>query len=170
MSFAPAGLVNGFTVLELLAVITVIAILAALAVPVGSNLLDRFESASCMNNMRNLIPPLSAYVQERGHWPQEPQSAKLNDKAHEDWWINELQPYDLTEKNWQCPTIRRKVTSKSEDRRPRLHYSPTLFDDKPGTPFRWATQPWFIEIGNAHGRGAFICFPDGSIKTINDFL
>jgi hypothetical protein len=154
----------------LLAVIFIIGILAAIFTPLSFHLLERFESAACMNNMRNLIPPLSAYVQERGHWPQETPAARENDDAHEDFWIAELEPFGLVEKNWQCPTLRRKVTSKSKDGRPRLHYSPTLFDNKSGTPFRWATQPWFIEIGNMHGKGAFICFPDGSIKTLDDFL
>jgi prepilin-type N-terminal cleavage/methylation domain-containing protein len=162
--------IRGFTLVELLVVVLIITLLAAILFPIGTNMLDRYETGVCMSNMRNLIPPLRAYIEEKGHWPQEPESAKINDEAHEDWWIKELEPYDLTERSWQCPTLRRKISSKSPEGRPRLHYSPTLFDDKPITPFKWSTQPWFIEIGNMHGRGAFICFPDGSIKTINDYL
>ena len=150
--------------------ILILAVLLTMVSPIGKNLFARFESVACMGNMRNLISPLAAYVQDRGQWPQESETAKQSDASHEDWWIEELKPYDLSPKNWQCPTMRRLASSKSEDGRPRLHYTPTLFDAKPGTPFLWATQPWFIEIGNMHGNGAFICFPDGSIKTINDFL
>lgn len=124
-----------------------------------------------MNNMRNLLPAFNAYIQDNGHWPQEPVEIwnANDDAAHEDWWIAEMKPYGLEEKNWQCPTIRKQVCSKDPNARPRLHYSPTMFDADALTPYKWSTQPWFVEIGNMHGRGAYICFPDGSIKTINDF-
>jgi hypothetical protein len=128
------------------------------------------EAVGCMNNMRNLLPAHSFYVTDRGQWPQEPAGNWGSDDAHEDWWISELMPYGLTEKSWRCPTIWRVVSSKDPDHRPRMHYSPTLFSPGANTPYMWNTQPWFIEIGNMHGTGAFICFPDGSIKTINDFL
>lgn len=51
-----------------------------------------------------------------------------------------------------------------------IHYTPTMFDDKPGTARRWPTQPWLIERADAHGNGALICFTDGSIKPFNKVL
>jgi prepilin-type processing-associated H-X9-DG protein len=36
-------------------------------------------------------------------------------------------------------------------------------------PYKYP-QPWLIEIGNMHGHGANICFPDGSIRTMNDVI
>ncbi|MEI6073590.1 MAG: type II secretion system protein [Verrucomicrobiae bacterium] len=158
---------TAFTLLELLICLAIIAALVAIVIPVGQGMIKRAESVACMNNMRNLIPILNSYVQDKGQWPQEPDSS--DEAAHEDFWITELLPYGATEKAWQCPTIRRLVSSKDKDGRPRLHYTPTLFDSNPVTPYKWTTQPWFVEIGNAHGRGAYICFPDGSIKTMDDF-
>jgi prepilin-type N-terminal cleavage/methylation domain-containing protein len=162
---------QGFTFIELTVSVAIIAILVALLLPFGRGYFEKSESVVCMNNMRNLIPAFNAYVQDNGHWPQEPVEIwnSNDDVAHENWWLVEMKPYDLEEKNWQCPTIRRKISSKDSNGRPRLHYSPTMFDAMPITPYKWTTQPWFVEIGNMHGNGAYICFPDGSIKTINDF-
>ena len=33
-----------------------------------------------------------------------------------------------------------------------------------------STQPWLIEIGNMHGRGAQACFPDGSIRSMDQLV
>ena len=90
--------------------------------------------------------------------------------TYEDWWIKELKPFNAPETVWQCPTIMRKIVNKKKDRRPLVHYTPTMFDAKPFTPYKWSTQPWLIEIGNMHGAGALICFPDGSIKTMNEVV
>ncbi|MFA7345811.1 MAG: prepilin-type N-terminal cleavage/methylation domain-containing protein [Terrimicrobiaceae bacterium] len=162
---------EGFTLVEVSVSLAIIGILIVLLVPAGRGYFEKSESVVCMNNMRGLLPPFNAYIQDNGHWPQEPVEIwnSNDDVTHEDWWIAEMKPYGLAEKNWQCPTIRRQVSSKDPNGRPLLHYSPTMFDADGMTPYKWTTQPWFVEIGNSHGRGAHICFPDGSIKTINDF-
>ncbi len=67
--------------------------------------------------------------------------------------MKELEPYGTTDRVWQCNTIMRKVVSKTKDKRPRMHYVLTMFDDKPLTPYKWSTQPWLVEIGNMHGVG-----------------
>lgn len=122
--------------------------------------------------MRNLVGVFNAYIQDKNLWPQEPQWIwdTDNDQAHEDWWIEEMKPYGVVEKGWQCPTIQRTVCALNHEGRPRVHYTPTMFDSNPATPYKWSTQPWFVEIGNMHGKGANICFPDGSIKNLNDLL
>jgi hypothetical protein len=51
-----------------------------------------------------------------------------------------------------------------------LHYMPAMFDATPGIARRWSTQPWLVEIANAHGQGALVCFPDGSVKSFNQIL
>lgn len=162
---------KGFTLIEIIAVVAVLSILIALFFAVGDRLPMRAEGARCMANMRSIHVGLAAYIQDRGHWPQEPvDQIGKSEEAREDWWIAELKPYGVEESTWMCPTIKRLVTSKSEKGRPKVHYTPTMFDKNPGTPYRWPTQPWLIEIGNMHGQGSLICFPDGSIRPLNEIL
>lgn len=164
----------GFTQIELLIAIAVIAVLATLVIVGWPRMLASSESARCMNNMRSLHTSLNSYVQDVGHWPQVPEeldvSASKDDKAYEDWWIEELKNFGATPQVWQCPTIRRTVSNKNPDGRPKMCYTPTPFDRNPYTPYKWSTQPWLVEIGNVHGRGANLCFPDGSIRSISDVL
>jgi type II secretory pathway pseudopilin PulG len=148
----------------------IIAILAAVIFKTVAHSVDKSEAVRCASNLRSLHTSLSAYVQDKGHWPQEPESVwgANNNATYEDWWMKELEPYGASEQVWQCRTIMRKVTNKSKDKRPRMHYVPTMFDKNPLTPYKWSTQPWLIEIGNMHGVGALICFPDGSIRTMDE--
>jgi hypothetical protein len=48
----------------------------------------------------------------------------------------------------------------------RIDYIPMPFDDKPETPHRWPTAPWFAETGDVHGNGNLIIFTDGSISDL----
>jgi len=153
-----------------MAAILIVAILVALVMISFQGLLDRSEAMRCGTNIRSIHSSLANYLQDKDAiWPQEPEN--LSQKAHEDWWFKTLEPYGAPEEVWQCPTIKRKILSKDKGKNgPRLSYSPTSFDGRPGTAYRWSTQPWVIEIGNMHGAGALICFPDGSTKTTNEVM
>ncbi len=161
----------GFTLVEILVAIGVLAILVALVIRFSAGALERAAGVRCVTNLRNLHAAFARYVQENGHWPQRPEALveSSNQDALEDWWIEEMTPYGGEEKVWQCPTLLRKIRAK-DNPRPRIHYTPTPFDDKPFTPYKWSTQPWLAEVGNLHGRGALLCFPDGSIRPTDDFL
>lgn len=163
---------RGFSLVEILVAVGVLAILIAVLVRFSPGLLGRAAAVRCAQNMRSLHVSLAAYVQDVGHWPQEPVEFQENttDDASEDWWLNELQEYGATPKVWMCPAIERQISNKHPDGRPKIHYTPTPFDERPSTPYRWSTQPWLVEIGNMHGRGALICFPDGSIRTMEEVL
>lgn len=169
---APFSSKAGFTQIELLIAIGIIAVLATIVIVGWPRAIAASESARCMTNMRSLQTSLNSYVQDVGHWPQVPEeidvSSAHNDKAYEDWWIEELKNFGATPDVWMCPTIRRTVVKQSPDGRPRISYTPTPFDRHPYTPYKWSTQPWLVEIGNAHGRGALLCFPDGSIRSVQD--
>ena len=156
--------------MEILVAVAILGVLVSMVVWVSGGALAKAEGVRCMEHMRSLHTSLAGYIQDKGQWPQEPEGlwdAAGNNDAFEDWWINELLPYGATEKSWQCPTIMRRVVNKTENKRPRIHYTPTMFDDKALTPYKWSTQPWLIEIGNMHGRGAQACFPDGSIRSVD---
>ncbi|MDX2080331.1 MAG: type II secretion system protein [Terrimicrobiaceae bacterium] len=161
---------SGFTLVELIAVIGIIAVLVAMFFVVNRSLPARAEGPQCMANMRGIHTALAAYIQDRGQWPQEPENIEDNQHAMEDWWLAEMKPYGIGLESWQCPSVKRLVTSKRKDGRPKLHYTPSMFDAHPSTPYRWSTQPWLIEIGNMHGQGAFICFPDGSIRPMDEIV
>ncbi len=165
---------RAFSLIELSVAIGIIAILATIVLVAWPKIIAASESARCMNNMRSLQTSLNSYVQDVGHWPQVPEevesSSSENDFAYEDWWLDELKNYGGTVEVWSCPTIRRLVSSKNPKGRPKTSYTPTPFDRNPYTPYKWSTQPWLVEIGNMHGRGALLCFPDGSVHTINEVL
>lgn len=155
---------------ETIVVVGIITVLLVLVVKYGTRTIEKSEAVRCAQNLRSLHTSLAAYVQDRGHWPQEPEGLwQSNDgDAYEDWWIKELEPYGAPEEVWRCPSIQRKIVNKNKTGRPKMHYSPTKFDNKALTPYKWSTQPWLVEIGNLHGVGALICFPDGSVKTMNE--
>ncbi len=165
-----AGNRLGITLIEIVAVVGILGILITLFLAINSAMPAKAEGPRCMVNMRSIQSSLASYLADVGHWPQEPEETWDNENAYEDWWLKELGPYGGTPDVWMCPTIKRLVSSKSKDGRPKIHYTPTMFDENPATPYRWKTQPWLIEIGNMHGRGAHICFPDGSIRAMDDVV
>ncbi len=162
---------SAFTLLELLAVITILSVLAAFLVPNFGRIRENAEKAKCLGNMRSLQVALASYLNDNDRWPQCPVDPR-QEKAYGEWWVKELQPYGVGPSTWQCPTIRRKVLEAGfpASEIPPIHYAPTKFDAHPSTPRKWPTQPWLIEIGNPHPGGALIAFPDGSIRGFDQVM
>lgn len=157
--------IGAFTLLELMAVVCILAIFAVIFVPDMSRLLERAGEARCAANMRNITVALHAYLPDHGQvWPQGPTPEA--GAAWEDFWLATLEPYGINSSTWKCPTI----ASKSGADGSRVHYTPTMFPPTPNIANRWATQPWLLERANAHGHGALICFPDGSVKSFDKVL
>lgn len=160
---------RGWTLLEMMMVIVILAVLVVLSFSLGSQFQIRASDAGCKANLRTLHAGLSAYLQDNGMvWPQAP--AEILDDQSEDsdkeaeWWFTTLKDYDVPKKTWLCPgdNDRAKIVA-SED----IHvstYTITQFDEVPNTAYRWK-QPWVIEDGDMHGqgRGPNMIFPDGSI-------
>jgi prepilin-type N-terminal cleavage/methylation domain-containing protein len=156
---------DGFTLLELLAVIAVIAILALLFTPNMSGYLRRAGEVRCVANMRSITVALRGYLADNANvWPQGPSQA--DEEPWEQFWVGALKAQGITASTWQCPTIR--ASSRGSEKL--IHYAPTSFPPVPGFANRWSTHPWLIERGNAHGKGALICFPDGSTKPFDKVL
>ena len=160
----------GFTLVELLTVIAIVAVLAALVAVGYGPALNRAEGAVCLSHMRSLHVSLAAYVQDKGMWPQEPEGSNTNQMLNEDWWLGELGPYGAVPVVWLCPTIKRMTAGGNPRDIPRIHYVPGAFDALPTSPYQYATQPWLIEIAGVHGHGPRVCFPDGSIRSMDDLL
>jgi len=162
---------SGFTLLEALAAVLILAILATLVATNYQSILARVQQAVCTSNMRSIHLALSTRLQDSGGvWPQGP-----SPETEQEWtlfWTTTLAPYGIGPKTWQCPTIRAEMRAQGATRAEweQLHYVPTMFSAVKGIAYRWATQPWLIERANAHGHGALICFPDGSVKPFNKVL
>jgi prepilin-type N-terminal cleavage/methylation domain-containing protein len=153
---------SGFTLLELLVAIAIVAMLAALIIPNYQGIVLKAQEAVCKSHMRAIHVALANYLQDHQDiWPQGPYP---RDKvAWETFWLATLKPYDISENTWQCPSLKRLL---GDEDGYRLHYAPSMFDPTPGIARRWSTQPWLIERFGIHGQGPLICFPDGSIKSM----
>jgi prepilin-type N-terminal cleavage/methylation domain-containing protein len=152
---------KAFTLLELVISITILGILAALALHANRELINRSEGPACMANIRSIGAALGLRQIDLGHWPQLPEDVEIGSRAEEEFWIAELKPFGISEKTWLCPTLKRlaKPRKNSADL-PLIHYMPTVFDDKPMTP-QLSGIPWVIEIGNMHRQGNNMYFPSG---------
>src|SRR5207302_5773627 len=65
----PATRAHGFTLIELIVVILVIATLAALLVPAAQRTLDRAKSAQAKNDVTQIVTAVNAYYTEYGKYP-----------------------------------------------------------------------------------------------------
>ena len=164
------------TLLELLTVVVVIAILAAMLLPAFASMAARMERAKCTMNLRSLYVGTEFYLQDRKQWPQiDPKlSGDRDSDEYARQWMTALEPYKISKESWHCPTVQKIMLAGDQEggKKPkeRIDYFPTPFDSKEITPHRWAEQPWFIERGAVHGDGNLMIFPDGSIKTISEII
>ena len=87
---------RGFTLLQLLLVMAIIAILVAVMFSVSGLLRKKAERAKCAAQMRTLAVALGAYTQENKQWPQPPMSSLgSNEEKFWRWWFEvfEQPPY-----------------------------------------------------------------------------
>jgi len=138
----------GFTLLEVLIALLVVAILSLLIIPNYSRIVAAAQEVICASHMRSIRVALGNYLQDHGNvWPQP--TPGLEGAALRQFWLNTLEPYGITESTWQCPTIRHALREEGVTGDFGLHYVPTQFDATPGIANRWTTQPWLIEAANA---------------------
>lgn len=159
----------GFTVLEVITVMFIVAILAVLALPVIHGVQDRARLVGCTNNLKGLHTAANLYVQEHNGWPQIPLSAGL--EGYTQRWQEALRPYGVQPINWVCPSIQRGQGSPdlSQPENQRLDYRAMPFDSKPRTPYQWSNMPWFTETSNMHGVGQLMIFADGRVLGMREF-
>lgn len=155
----------GFTLIELVIVVALIAILAALVLTAYPRVFDYALKVRCMGNLRALHQAFSLYLADHESWPQPPEG-----QEESAWWISELEPFGGERKVWLCPKLQSLLQSVPPSQQPPIHYLPTLFDSNPLTPRRWSSMPWLVEFADAHGDGPLILFADGSIKSANEFF
>ena len=155
--------VRAFTLLEMLAAVSIVLILVAIVYPVLEKLSPRAEKVVCMSNLRNLHATFAGYAAEG--WPQIPKGIALGSNEEQRWWLEfTKKDLGLQEKTWRCPTITRLFKSSKESDRPLIHYLPTPFSAQPGKANKNSQMPWFIEIGNAHGSGNLLVRQTGTVE------
>ena len=84
---------RGFTLVELLVVIALIALLTAILLPVFAQAREKARQTTCMNNQKQIITTLLMYATD--HDEMLPRAAT---------WTTDLTPYNLPPQIWDCPT------------------------------------------------------------------
>lgn len=100
----------GFTLIEVLVVVAIIAILAAILLPVFSRARESARRASCQSNMKQLSLAFQHYTQDYdGHYPAlvAPDSVDASQAPPYTYpfgWADALYPYTNTTQLLQCPS------------------------------------------------------------------
>ena len=94
---------SGFTLTELLVVLLIIAVLAAIAIPVTRSVLARSRMTACLSNLRQIGVGLEAYLQD--HADNLPNVAAGRKSKMEDVPVleTELAPYLPNSESFHCP-------------------------------------------------------------------
>ncbi|MEZ5324876.1 MAG: type II secretion system protein [Verrucomicrobiales bacterium] len=161
---------RGFTIVELVFSMTIISVLASISWMSMSGFRQRADAVGCMQHMKSIGLALNVYTQDYGYWPQFPiETASTDENDTWEWWFETLEPYQIHEDTWLCPTHRRQLRGSSslaaeEEDDYVSSYGITSFDRNDSDPFVYGT-PWVVERANFHLRGQQILMPDGSIQT-----
>jgi type II secretory pathway pseudopilin PulG len=146
--------------LEVVTVLMVIGILAAMLIPAYSSVRARAQRVSCISNLKNLYVAANAYTQDRQSWPQIP-TKELQSPSYANGWIEALRPYGIGPENWLCPTVRDLLRENAST--PRIDYLAMPFEGTATAPYRYQTHPWFVERADVHGEGQMLILANGEI-------
>jgi len=164
---------RGFTILEVLVVVVIIAILASMLLPVYSSFTARMEEARCLANLRSLYGAASGYLQANESWPQIPAALMTDDpKGYARSWVSALAPFGAPHSTWICPTIHRSfhisMDALEKDEHYRIDFVAVPFDDNPTSPRRDPAHPWFLEKSGVHSRGNLVILANGTTLSLRD--
>jgi type II secretory pathway pseudopilin PulG len=159
--------------MELLTVIVIIMILSVVFVQAQQGWQQKAEQAKCLMNLKSLYAGASGYVQDQQHWPQiDTTLATENSTEFARQWYAALSPYSISPAIWVCPTAQRSMGNPDlyVSANMRVDYVATPFDNGRLTPYRWTTQPWFIEKTSTHPGGNQMVFEDGTTLSLVDAI
>lgn len=108
-SFRRSATPPGFTLMELLMVITITAALAALAIPASNKLIQRARAASCTNNLRNLGASLNLYLTENNNTMPALVTARASLDSDEPTIDKVLENFTGSKTVFHCPADSRKL-------------------------------------------------------------
>jgi len=85
---APFPAQRGFSLLETLAVVAIVAVVVSLLFPVGSSMLRQSQAAKCSSNLRQIWMGLQSFAQDNDN-----NLPYLTTSAHLDWEFGAITPY-----------------------------------------------------------------------------
>jgi len=88
---------NGFTLVELLVVIGIIAVLISLLLPAMRKARQAVNAVTCLSNLRTLGLSTQMYLDSN-------KGKVWRDDVWKEWWVTVLQPYYKSKKVLICPT------------------------------------------------------------------
>lgn len=127
---------QAFTLIELLVVITIIAIMASLAIPVVQSSIERGRSAKCMNQLRSIGTAMLQYVVDHDYrFPaiEVPGIEIPPEVENRGTALELLGDYGINESTLSCPTdlaSRRNIDTYNTS----YHFSPRLQDESAVSP------------------------------------
>jgi len=96
---------KGFTLVELLVVIAVIAVLAAILLPVFAQAREKARQTTCLSNLKQIGTALFLYVQDYDEgFPLQLDTPSFTDAYALHAWPALLQPYSKIYDIWRCPS------------------------------------------------------------------
>lgn len=98
---------KAFTLLELLLVIAILAVLAALLFPVLTRSLERARGTHCVANLRQIGAAVNTYMadwDDRFPWARSASAVRYNDPPNIPGWYEVLAPYVHNQHIWKCPS------------------------------------------------------------------
>lgn len=101
---------SAFTLIELLVVVAIIAILAAILMPVFAAARERARGTTCLSNARQLGMGVAMYVQDHEGYPMMSSPASASPRTR---WPDYLFPYVKNEQLFLCPSSGQDVRTKA---------------------------------------------------------
>ncbi|MCW1887852.1 type II secretion system GspH family protein [Luteolibacter flavescens] len=94
---------TGFTITEVLVVIAILAVLVAIAVPLGRSAVARSHSAACISNLRQIGVGLEAYLQDHTQRMPEIEAGRKGKNEDKPVLETELASYLTNPEVFHCP-------------------------------------------------------------------
>lgn len=170
---------NGFTIIEILVVICIIALVTTMASPMIGRAIDKAQSVKCMSNLRQIGVAVANFATENeGKIPKietDPDHPIYEPEDEARGMLETLEPYGITQNALSCPSDR-KDDNYFKARGNSYEWIPITDDENKNSPSIYrrsgqrAAKPSRVritmDVENVHfGRRNFL-FLDGHVRAI----